>query len=363
MTVTDAPQTKRATLYFKQGSSDKVYTAAIEPSGGGFVVTFAFGRRGSTLQTGAKTATPVPFEKAEQIFARLVGEKTSKGYTPGEDGTPYQHTNKADRATGIVPQLLNPIDEQEVQQYITNREWWAQEKFDGRRVLIRRQGEQITGINRQGLVIDLPEPIISAARSVPSQQWVMDGKAVGDVLIAFDLLEWACVDLRNRAYTERFKALAALVPAAATASIRLAETAATTFAKRAMFQRLSAQKREGIVFKRRAAPSAPGRPASGGDWLKFKFVATASCIVATANVGKRSVAIDLLDGHRRVAVGNVTIPPNALIPVTDSIVEIRYLYAYRGGSLYQPVYLGPRTDLTHQDCRLDQLKYRSEPDT
>jgi bifunctional non-homologous end joining protein LigD len=324
MTVTDAPQTKRVTLYFKEGSSDKVYTAAIEPSGGGFVVTFAFGRRGSALQTGVKTATPAPFEKAEQIFAKLVAKKTAKGYSPGEDGTPYQHTEMADRATGFVPQLLNPIDEEDVQQYITNREWWAQEKFDGRRVLIRRQSEQITGINRQGLVIDLPLPIVSAARAIGSQQWLMDGEAVGNVLIVFDLLESACVNLREQAYADRFKALAALVPAGEAASIRLVETAATTSAKRSMFRRLAAQKREGIVFKLRTAPSTPGRPASGGDWLKFKFVASASCIVAGNNGDRRSVSLELLDGSRRVAVGNVTIPPNADIPAAGTIVEIRY---------------------------------------
>ena len=44
------------TLYYRQGSSDKVYHARLEPAGGGFVVHFAFGRRGTTLQTGTKTA-------------------------------------------------------------------------------------------------------------------------------------------------------------------------------------------------------------------------------------------------------------------------------------------------------------------
>ena len=33
------------TLYFKQGSSDKEYHAAIEPKDGGYIVTFAYGRR------------------------------------------------------------------------------------------------------------------------------------------------------------------------------------------------------------------------------------------------------------------------------------------------------------------------------
>ena len=37
------------TLYYREGSSDKVYQAAIEPAGSQFVVNFAYGRRGATL--------------------------------------------------------------------------------------------------------------------------------------------------------------------------------------------------------------------------------------------------------------------------------------------------------------------------
>jgi len=123
------------TLYFREGSSDKVYQAAIEEKDGGFVVNFAFGRRGSTFQTGTKTPKPVPFEKAKKIYDKLVAEKTAKGYTPGEDGVPYAGTPKAEVSTGIIPQLLNPIEESEVQTYIDDARWLAQEKYDGKHLL------------------------------------------------------------------------------------------------------------------------------------------------------------------------------------------------------------------------------------
>jgi len=95
------------TLFYKQGSSDKIYQAAIEPKDGGFVVNFAYGRRGATLSTGTKTSTAVNYDAAKAIYDRLIKEKTAKDYTPGEDGTPYQHTDKT--STGIHCQLLNPI--------------------------------------------------------------------------------------------------------------------------------------------------------------------------------------------------------------------------------------------------------------
>ena len=59
------------TLYFRQGSSDKVYQASLQPSGQGFIVTFAYGRRGGTLNTGTKTDEPVDYSAAKKIFDHL----------------------------------------------------------------------------------------------------------------------------------------------------------------------------------------------------------------------------------------------------------------------------------------------------
>ena len=49
----------KVSLYYREGGSDKVYQAAIEPKEGGYVVNFAYGRRGSTLTSGTKTSAPV----------------------------------------------------------------------------------------------------------------------------------------------------------------------------------------------------------------------------------------------------------------------------------------------------------------
>ena len=44
-----------------------------------------------------------------------------------------------------------------------------------------------------------------------------------------------------------------------------------------------------------------------------------------------------------------------------TLVEVRYLYAYPGGALYQPVYLGPRTDQTLPDD-VSTLKFKQGTD-
>jgi bifunctional non-homologous end joining protein LigD len=350
---------ERITLYYRSGSSDKIYCANLEPQGERFAVTFAYGRRGSTLKTGTKTPAPVDYATAKKIYDQLVKDKMAKGYTPGEDGTPYQGTTREFRATGILPQLLNPIDEAEAQLLIADPDWWMQEKLDGKRVLLLKSGDTITGINRKGLAIALPTPIVDFARTLGGTQWLLDGEAVGDVLIVFDLLEQACVDLRGQTYRQRLTALSGLLAPGGEAPIRTLTTATTKAKKQTLLETLRSTNREGVVFKRHAAPYTPGRPASGGDQRKLKFTATASCIVLAINPGKRSVSLELCDQERRVAVGNVTIPAGKPVPQPGTVIEIRFLYAFPGGSLYQPVYLHPRDDLAPADCRVDQLKFRA----
>jgi bifunctional non-homologous end joining protein LigD len=82
---------EKVTLYYREGTSDKIYQCAIEPAGKRFVVNFAFGRRGSTLNTGTKTSSPVDYDEAKAIYDKLVEEKKNHPktpYTEGENGTP-----------------------------------------------------------------------------------------------------------------------------------------------------------------------------------------------------------------------------------------------------------------------------------
>jgi predicted DNA-binding WGR domain protein len=198
---TDTPD--RIALHHRAGRSDKVYQAAMKPAGNGlFTVAFAYGRRGSTLQTGTKTNGPVPYQEARAIYERLVGEKTAKGYTPADDGTPYRNT--------------------------------ANEKRD-----------------------------------------------------------------------------------------------------------------------------TPGRPASAGAPLKFKFHETASCLAIGRN-DRHSVALGLFRGGSVVPCGNVTVPAGREIPIEGTPVDVRYLQAFpQSGTLFQPVYQGPHDAIAATACTIEQLKYKA----
>ena len=190
---------ERVTLYYREGSSDKVYQAAIEPAGELFVVNFAYGRRGTTLTTGTKTSSPVGYDTARKFHAKLVGDKKAKGYTEGADGTPYQHTDK--QVSGVLPQLLNPVDEAEIKALFSDDEYCAQEKFDGRHLLIRKQDEHLDGINKKGLIVGLPQAVADELSSM-SGSFILDGESVGDDYHVFDLLELNGENLRPLSYRE-----------------------------------------------------------------------------------------------------------------------------------------------------------------
>jgi bifunctional non-homologous end joining protein LigD len=355
-TLTELPN---LTLYYREGSSDKVYQCEVNPAGERFVVNFAYGRRGSTLNTGTKTNVPVDYEDAKRIFDKLVKEKTAKGYRAGENGTSYQHTES--KPSGVLPQLLNPIEESRVVDLMADDDWCAQEKFDGRRLIIRKLGAAINGINKKGNLVGLPEPLFLVINQY-GPDVVLDGEIIGANYFAFDLLNLDGVDIRGWPYRERLAALLNLLCGIQQTAIKFVETAFTPEQKLTMLNRLKQGRKEGIVFKQVRSRYTPGRPNSGGTQLKHKFVATLSAVVARVN-RQRSVELQLVGQDGWVKCGNVTIPANHTIPQTGQVVEVRYLYAFKeSGVLFQPVYLGTRDDVDDSECLTSQLKFKPEED-
>ncbi len=299
------------------------------------------------------------YADAKKIYTKLVSEKKGKGYTEGMDGTPYQQANK--QPSGILPQLLNPIDEADVELLLRDDNYCAQEKFDGKHLLVRKQDDHLEGINKKGIVVGLPATVANELHSVPGS-FIPDGESIGDDYHAFDLLEYGSENLRRLPYRIRLARLIDLLLLARPdyKYIKLVETAFSTRQKIELWQRLRRENREGIVFKRLDAPYVPGKPSQGGPQLKFKFVATVSAVVARINV-QRSVEVGLFQGRSLVSCGNVTIPANHEIPQVSTVVEVRYLYAYRDSlALYQPVYRGPRDDVDPGECVVSQLKFKAE---
>lgn len=354
---------EQISLYFSEGSSDKEYHAQIVERDDGFVVNFQYGRRGSALAAGTKTASPVSFEAAKKVFSKLVKEKTSKGYTPDVSGAAYQGAENAGNKTDFVPQLLNPITEDEAMRLIRNDDYAAQEKMDGERRAVHACNGIVTGINRKGLSVPLPQAICDVFVNICSAfagdgSVHADGEIIGDMLHVFDLHRVDGNDLCQEGWYKRMVLANSLF---VDSSTRPVPVAVTTDEKQSLWDRVKTDHGEGVVFKLKRGSFKPGRPNSGGDWLKFKFIESASCRVGSIHASKRSVSLELLDeSGMPVSVGNVTIPPNHDIPHAGNIVEVEYLYAYKGGSLYQPVYRGVRADVDPDACKITQLKFKPE---
>lgn len=209
--------------------------------------------------------------------------------------------------------MLNSVTQAEAEELLRDPAFFMQPKFDGRRLLLRKQGEQVTGINRRGLECGLPEPI-----------------RLGELV---DLL-LSITDI----------------------SLRYVITQLSYPLKRELFDVLLREGAEGVVFKQVDAPYQAGRPASGGDQLKFKFVETASVVVSAVNA-RRSVGISVWRKDSLVPAGNVTVSPDHPVPSVGQVAEVRYLYAMPGsGSLYQPVFLGVREDTDPSECQESQRR-------
>lgn len=238
--------------------------------------------------------------------------------------------------------------------------WWMSEKLDGRRQLIRKQVDSITGINRLGLAVALPQPLVDDAAAC-AVDFILDSEAIGDTLHAFDVLHIGDEEISGLRYGERYLRLVNLLASFQHRTIQLVETAFLPKHKAELFGQLKSRNAEGVVFRHIDAPYVAGRPASGGANLKHKFCETASFIVGKVNA-KRSVSLLLFEGDKIKAAGNVTIPPNHEVPQTGQVVECRFLYAFKeSGSIYQPVFLNTRPDILAEECTTAQLKYRAEP--
>ena len=407
---------QQADLFFQSGTSDKVYHLQLnessDPAGkllNTHSVTFQYGRRGSALNEGTKI-TGATFEVATKVFNKILNEKLGKGYqgfTGDLTSNSYQPTVMVPAPTqtarprapatrrpafsplpkrvvdwddsvpeislesgvpGVqrpadiifIPQLLNVIEESDIEAYLLDNFYCAQEKKDGRHQPFHKRNGEVIVTNKKGKAIGYPEALRTAIQT--PKDLLVDAEIIGDTFHAFDLLELHGEDLRGKSYEKRYEALETLFSLSAfdSRNIVLVPIAKGYRAKKALYSRLKAEGKEGIVFKLLDAPYTPGKAHTA--MYKCKFYSTVSARVVKGREGKHSIGLELLSipNGDWLFMGNCTIPPNKDIPEIGSIVEIKMLYCNKGGSFYQPSYLGVRDDVDAEECLLSQVKYKPE---
>jgi bifunctional non-homologous end joining protein LigD len=361
-------QTERAELYFRQGSSDKVYHLQLDNTDDKWSVQAQWGRRGFALQSDVKVREST-YEEAKRAYDRILREKTGKGYqiaqaTANGDAAISVGLPATKEHSGHVPELLTPIDEPEALRLAQDVSWWFQQKFDGRRLAVQKADGKYSGINKLGQIIPIDSRLAGSLDLAQAQGFLADGEISDSHFYIWDLLRVNDTDLRIQPYEIRYIHLTRLFRGVHE-SLRVCETAMTPKAKRAFVKAMHDANAEGFVCKNRYAAYAGGR---AGQHYKCKFVATASFIVGPkpdkkASDGHRSIAVYLLDENRPRFMGTVGVPDRYPLPRVEQIVEVRYLYCHPGpdGKLIQAKYFGKvRDDVALGDCCVSQLKLKAE---
>jgi bifunctional non-homologous end joining protein LigD len=369
--------TKAVELFFQEGTSDKLYHARIvETAKGRYDVEVEWGRRGSTLNKGKK-AVGVALEAAEKTYAKLVREKTGKGYQaitsdvqpsavapPEGEGSGSKVQGKRAKV-GRVAQLLNAVDEDVVERLLADDDMIAQQKLDGVRVLVH-VGETTFATNRAGQATEVAAEILAGLAHLPHGT-IVDGEVLPEDGSAkywlFDVLVIGREDVSHAGYIERWERLDGDIEPGLVGPVAVLPFAAGKD-KRKLLESLRKAQAEGIVFKHKKAPYTAGRPASGGMQLKHKFVKTAD-VVIVENAGN-AYRMVVYDENEPFDVGKVFAgTTNASRKDLDAqltrgetpVAEVKYLYATADDQLYQPVFVRTRDDKEPDECLRTQLTH------
>ena len=355
------PVPESIALFFQNGSSDKVYQAQLVTNGeGGWLVNFQYGGRGKALRPGTKTKTPVDYNVAKNAYDKLVKSKMAKGYTEDGSGIAFSDTENAGRVTGYLPQLLNEVTLDDVIALFDTRvPLWLQIKHDGERRGMLGDDHTAIGANRKGLEVPLEAQIHAASIALSRQcggELVLDTEDMGNHLAVFDVLNFKGKDLKPQGFGTRATCLARVNNEIQRHGLHqhlkvdMPGRPKTTEQIITFVDNARAANEEGVVIRTNAIYTS-GRPNSGGPVLKLKFWKSATCRVRSVHDTKASIGIEVWDivpgeAPTWVPVGNCTVPAKYGIPKIGDLVEIKYLYAYKGGSLFEPSFKGYRKDLT-----------------
>lgn len=360
----------------RTGGSDKLYIIQVQQDAttGEFICIGYNGRRGAGLTKQPKYNGPSE-ASARAAATKLEREKRTKsGYTdhivaagtriagmpadaPVFGGATTAAaapatTPMAKAIVGVLPMLAHVADEDRAKELLDDQNWGAQRKYDGERVTVSLRRSAIQAANRKGEARPLTagaeaslKKLLARTDFSDDRETVVDGELMGDVYIVYDVITLRDNDVKKMSCEERYSALEELFEDHLGL---LAPMAWSSEEKKALLARAFAEGWEGLMFRDLSAVYTTGRSSA---LLKYKLWATCTCRVLTANA-KRSIEVALRDEKdNEISAGNVSVPVNQDIPEVDSLVEVRYLYAHVGGSLYQPTLIGVRTDIDEADLR------------
>lgn len=263
----------------------------------------------------------------------------------------------------MKPMLARPLALSQVDNYLSDDAWVAQQKLDGDRILILVQDGRVQALNREGEPRRnrVPQKVLDQFKSFASLPgtWCFDGELMTteelwlfDLPVAADKVATSHPFEFRHAVLERFMAAGAWPTSPC---VRLLPVANTTAAKAALFSEVQERGGEGLVLRHREGPYRPGKRSD--MMLKAKLTFTVDAVVHEVRPdGRNNCTYRLFDNGAWVPAGSCSLEARPEVRPGD-VIEVRALYASPEGLLYQPVMLRVRHDKAPTECTVDQLRY------
>jgi ATP-dependent DNA ligase len=268
--------------------------------------------------------------------------------------------------TAIYAELLQDLSlEAAMSRYLLDPNWVWQEKHNGDRRLITKQGNSIEDFNRKGEPgKGLTQRIRQLLQSHPLHKFIIDCEYVmaEDRLYIFDMLIAGDDMIVMSPYGTRLSYLHSNFDGYH-ADIQPIKSATKADEKRAMKEMLEAAFAEGFVVK---DLNAPYRPSNQAGTLRYnyrvKFWKTLDAVV----IGDSTKVVD---GHLRDSVRlGLYMPDGTLKDIcgatkksrynlkSGDVVEVKYLYGTGTWDIVQIDILHLRDDKSPKQCTIDQIQ-------
>lgn len=250
---------------------------------------------------------------------------------------------------------LAEIDKLHFLRLSTDPNYGFQEKFNGERRTICRQGTQLQDWNREGeRGKGLPFRVRKALLAQPMKQFVIDVELCGNVVNVLDALVLDDEMTHLEAYEYRERRCHEVFDE--TDAVKVVYTARSFEEKARLVIKLSDESAEGVVARDLRKPYKPGKAV---QHYKYKMWKTLDAVVLGYNLKRdfTSVRLGLFDKHGKLRdICGATIKKYDLRP--GMVVEVKYLYGTRDLHIVQPTLLHdgkPREDKRPEDCTIDQI--------
>lgn len=255
-------------LYRPVSPEDQICHLSLNEVAGGYVVDLQHGIRGAKLREVKVTPAPVDHDHARQLYAKLVAKKAAEGFVV-ESRT---YLESVLQGPTIWRRLSRPlqIDYAQAGKFISSPDWWLQEKFGAKHLLLRKTEAVVDAIDEAGETVPLPPAVVEAAMRVPFR-WLIEGACTGGTFVAFDIAQFELLNFRSLTYSTRMTALQRLLKRR-DPQLTIAETATELTTKCEMLERLRTQRKKGIVLRKVSGVATRGSYTIEGYLLQSPFL-------------------------------------------------------------------------------------------